>query len=239
LVSGGLRQAAKTFWNHGRLRELFPEFLFIDYSISRASMHLMEAALVESRTRSDSDPVADCLTEYLLRHIPEELHHDEWLLADMEALGHKREDVLKRLPYPTAAALVGAQYYWIFHAHPVSVLGYLAVMEGEPPSAAFLEEVIPRSGIPPKAFGTFIKHAQLDLLHRDDLNGTLDRMPLNAKQTALVGISAVQTVHWICCAFEELLQLSYPLNSVEAEINNTSLSHPGVAPPKPSRTITP
>ena len=28
-----------------------------------------------------------------------------------------------------AAALVGAQYYWIFHAHPVSLLGYLAVLE--------------------------------------------------------------------------------------------------------------
>ena len=216
MVSGGLRQMAQAFWNHGRLHELFPEFLFIDYSISRATTHLMEAALAEARTRSDSDPVAACLAEYLLRHIPEELHHDEWLLADMEALGHKREDVLKRLPCPTAAALVGAQYYWIFHAHPVSVLGYLAVVEGEPPSAAFLEEVIPRSGIPPKAFGTFIKHAQLDPLHRDDLNGTLDRMPLNAKQTALVGISAVQTVHWICCAFEELLQLSCPLNSVGA-----------------------
>jgi len=205
-VSGGLERAAHAFWTHARLRDLFPEFLLVDYSISRATTPVMEAAYAVARTRSDSDPVAACVAEYLSRHIPEELHHDEWLLADLEALGQKREQVLERLPSPTAAALVGAQYYWIFHAHPVSLLGYLAVMEGEPPSTSFLQEVITKTGLPVKAFRTFIEHAHLDPQHTDELNDVLDRMPLNEKHKCLIGVSAVQTVHWLRCAFEELLE---------------------------------
>jgi hypothetical protein len=214
LVSGGLERAAHAFWNHARLRDLFPEFLLVDYSISRATTPVMEAAYAVARTRSHCDPVAACVAEYLSRHIPEELHHDEWLLADLEALGQTREQVLESLPSPTAAALVGTQYYWIFHAHPVSLLGYLAVLEGEPPSTVFLEDVVAKSGLPAKAFRTFIRHGHLDPQHRDDLNDALDRMPLNAQHTALVGISAIQTVHWLRSAFEELVQLHSPLQSV-------------------------
>jgi Iron-containing redox enzyme len=213
LVSGGLERAAHAFWTHAQLRELFPEFLLFDYSISRATTPVMEAAYAVARTRSNADPVAACVAEYLSRHIPEELHHDEWLLADLEALGHKREQVLERLPSPTAAALVGAQYYWVFHAHPVGLLGYLAVLEGEPPSTMFLEEVVAKSGLPAEAFRTFIKHGYLDPQHRDDLNDALDRMPLNAQHTALVGISAIQTVHWLHSAFEELLESHSPSHS--------------------------
>ena len=118
-----------------------------------------------------------------LQTVGGELHHDEWLLADLEALGQTREQVLESLPSPTAAALVlRMAIYWIFHAHPVSLLGYLAVLEGEPPSTVFLEEVVAKSGLPAKAFRTFIRHGHLDPQHRDDLNDALDRMPLNTVQ---------------------------------------------------------
>jgi hypothetical protein len=213
LVSRGLDQAAHVFWAHPRLPELFSEFLVIDYSISRATTPLMEAAYSAARNRSEPDPVAACVAEYLSRHIPEELHHDDWLLEDLETLGYTREQVLARLPSATAAALVGTQYYWIFHAHPVSVLGYLAVLEGEPPSTAFLEEVIAKSGLPTKVFRTFIKHSHLDPQHRDDLNDALDRMPLSPQHKALIGMSAFQTIHGLHAAFEELVELRCPFQS--------------------------
>lgn len=205
-MSGGLDQAAHAFWSHPQLRELLPEFLFMDYSISRATTPLMEAAHTVARNLSDSDPVAACLAEYLSKHIPEERHHDEWLLRDLEAVGQKREQVLERMPSPTVAALVGAQYYWVFHTHAVSLLGYLAVMEGEPPSYSFLQEVIAKTGLPAEAFRTFIEHAHLDPQHTDELNDVLDRMSLNENHKSLIGVGAVQTVHWLRCAFEELLE---------------------------------
>ena len=214
-MSGGLDRAAHTFWSHDRLREMFSEFLVLDYSISRATTSLMEAAYSRACELADSDPVAASVAEYLTKHISEEMHHDDWLLSDLEAIGQTREQVLGRLPSPNAAALVGAQYYWVFHAHPVSLLGYLAVMEGEPPSIAFLKEVMARTGLPADGFRTLMQHGYLDSQHTHDLNDVLDGMPLNEQQSALIGISAVQTIHGLRCAFEELLESGSRLESVE------------------------
>ena len=38
------------------------------------------------------------------------------------------------MPPPSVAGLVGSQYYWILHHHPVAFLGYVALMEGYPPT---------------------------------------------------------------------------------------------------------
>lgn len=206
-MGGGLREAAHAFWFRSDLPELFPEFLIVDYSISRASTPLMEAAHAAARSLSGADPVAACLADYLETHIREELHHDEWLLEDLEALGQTRESVLQRLPSSVVAGFVGAQYYWIHHAHPVSLLGYLAVLEGEPPSPEFLKNVIASTGLPAAAFRTFLEHAYLDVHHEAELYELLDAMPLTEQQSALIGISAVQTVDGLRRAFESLLEL--------------------------------
>lgn len=215
-VSGALEQAADAFWTHPKLRELFPELLITTYSISRATIPLMKAAYLQARTRCTSDPVAACVAEYLSSHIPEELHHDEWLLEDLEVLGLEREQVREHLPSLTAATLVGAQYYWIFHAHPATLLGYLAVLEGEPPSMQFLEELVAKSGLPARALRTYFRHADLDRKHRNDLNDALDRMPLNAQHVALLGVSAFHTVHSLRLLFEELVQFRASAVSVHA-----------------------
>src|SRR5207237_421598 len=76
------------------------------------------------------DPLGPPLAAYLREHVDEELGHDETLLGDLEAIGVPRLDVLAQVPSPSVAALVGGQYYWIHHHHPVSFLGYVAPMEG-------------------------------------------------------------------------------------------------------------
>ena len=40
---------------------------------------------------------------------------------------------IARPPAPAVAALVGAQYYWVLHHHPVALLGYIGLLEGYPP----------------------------------------------------------------------------------------------------------
>ena len=165
----------------------------------------MQTALDAARARPPSDEVSALLAAYLEKHIPEELHHDEWTLDDLEALGRTRRETLKRIPSPTVAAMVGTQYYMILHVDPVSILGYMAVLEGEPPSAEAIEEVIERSGLPAKAFRTYLEHARLDAGHRDDLNNVLDRMPLAPEQRSLLAISAFQTLSLERGMFEELL----------------------------------
>jgi hypothetical protein len=204
LVEPRLSAVARTFWTHPRVAELYPEFLFLVHTMIRGSVPMMLAAAEEARRRPD-DPVAAPLAAYYEHHAREEAHHDDWLLADLEALGRPREEVLARLPSPTVAALVGAQYYWIHHVHPAAFLAYLAVLEGNPPEVEQLEEIRRRSGLPAAAFRTLIKHAHLDPGHRDDLDDTLDALELTPALHALLGVAAFETIARATEAMEEIL----------------------------------
>jgi hypothetical protein len=201
-----LAAAAGRFWGHPRVAEAFPEFLLAVHSMIRASVPLLEAAAVAAEARAHDDPVAAPLAEYYRHHAREERHHDEWLLDDLVALGRDREESLGRLPSPTVASAVGACYYWIHHVHPVALLGYLAVLEGDPPVVEELEALRQRTGLPPEAFRTLLKHAHLDPHHRDDLLALIDRLPLVPELRALVGVCAMETVGSTARLLEEILE---------------------------------
>lgn len=198
--------AAKTLWTHPRLRELYPEFLFRNHSVIRTSVPLMLAAAAACEKRLDSDPAAPGMLAYFKKHIPEETGHDDWVLDDLETLGFRRDEVLKRIPPPSAAALTGAQYYWIRHVHPVALLGFIAVLEGTPPDVEFFENLADRIGLPRKAFSNLLLHGRLDPQHRDDLDHTLDALPLTEAHHSLMGISAFQTINLLTRVVDEAVQ---------------------------------
>ena len=200
-----LRTAGKAFWGHHALAELLPEFMIRTHGTIRASVPLMEAA--RNRAVASPDPLSQALAAYLEHHIPEERHHDEWLLEDLAALGTSRAEVLERIPPPVVAAMTGAQYYWIFHHHPVALLGYIAVLEGNPPRVEHLAGVERRTGLPHEAFRTLLKHAHLDLHHRGDLDAALDALPLAPEHSALLGISAIHTVQQLAWSLQEIVEL--------------------------------
>jgi hypothetical protein len=143
--------------------------------------------------RAETLPGQDVLARYLLEHVEEELHHDATLLDDLELLGVDRSSVLDRMPSPEVAALVGRQYYWILHFHPIAFLGFVAFMEGYPPTPELIETLIERSGLPRAAFTTYIEHAELDPGHRDRLDRLLDSLPLDEPHEAALGVSAIAT----------------------------------------------
>ena len=190
---------------HERARELYPEYLFTSHCIIRASVPLMEAGRDRAAALAPSDGVAAALAPYLEEHIPEELDHDDWLLNDLEVLGRAREEVVARPPSPTVAAVVGAQYYWILHYQPVAILGYIAVLEGYPPSAELIDDLIARTGYERDAFRTLIAHAELDPGHRDELDTVIDELPLSAEQRTVVGLSAMSTVDFLARALDEIV----------------------------------
>jgi heme oxygenase-like protein len=188
---------------HPRLGELWPEYLLLQHQIIRATVPLTEAALV--RARELNDPLGEPLAHYLEEHVDEELGHDETLLGDLELLGIDRTTVLARMPPPSVAGLVGSQYYWIHHYHPVAFLGYVALMEGYPPTPELIDELVERSGRPHAAFRTYIEHAELDPGHRDHLDRTIDSLPLDASHEVALGISAIATAALAASSLEELL----------------------------------
>jgi hypothetical protein len=205
LVLPELVDASRRLATHPRLREVYPEFLFTTHSVIRASVPLMEAAKLRAEALAAADPVSAALARYLGRHIDEERDHDEWLLGDLAVLGYERASILARPPSPTVAALVGAQYYWINHFHPVGLLGYIAVLEGYPPSPELLEEMAELSGYPREAFRTLAAHAELDPGHKEELELALDALPLTREHSELVGVSAIFTVRTLARAFYEIL----------------------------------
>ena len=166
-------------------------------------MPLTEAAL--GRARELDDPLTAPLARYLEEHVDEELGHDETLLGDLELLGLDRATVLERIPSPAVAALVGSQYYWILHYHPVAFLGYIALMEGYPPTPELIDELVERTGHPRAAFRTYIEHAELDPGHRDRLDRTIDTLPLDESHEVAMGISAIATAALAASSLEELL----------------------------------
>jgi len=114
--------------------------------------------------------------------------------------------VTGRAPSATIASLVGPQYYWIKHTHPVALMGYIAVLEGNPPVATAIDRLIERTGFPPEAFRTLTEHSALDAHHFDEFNQALDALPLTPDQSALVGVSAMHTVASIARLFDEIVE---------------------------------
>jgi pyrroloquinoline quinone (PQQ) biosynthesis protein C len=204
LVLPMLLSAGERLFKHPRIRELYPEYLFVSHCIVRASVPLMRTAR-ERATELAGDRVASIAADYLGRHIDEELGHDEWLLEDMAAIGIDRDRVLERPPPPTIASLVGAQYYWIRHYHPVGLFGYIALLEGYPPRDEDVAAVRARTGFPSEAFRTLSMHAELDPHHGQELDEVVDSLPLTPSQRTVLGLSAISSVQLLTRAIEELI----------------------------------
>ncbi len=192
--------------SHPELSAVYPELLRLEHGIVRASVPLLETAGgAAGRLATDGDAVSAGMVAYLSAHAEEERHHDEWLLADYAALGRDPEEIGAVPPSPTVAAMVGAIYYWVLHVHPVALLGYVAVLEGFPPSAELIDELVAKAGYPPAAFRTLHYHSAGDRHHGDDLWHLLDHLPLQPRHVAIVATAALHTMDLFITAQDELL----------------------------------
>ncbi len=204
LVRGRLNSLIHEVWFHPRLSELFPEFLFAMYGITVASAPAMRAAATRCSVLAD-DPRAEWLHRYYLEHAEEESGHEQWLLNDLASFGIPRDQVLQRLPYPSVAALVGVQYYWMLQVHPIAYLGYIAVVE-EPATTEFLETVSRRTGIALSSMSGHVMHARLDPDHVAEFDAALDALPLLRHHQDLISVSAIATVAHLENVFSDILE---------------------------------
>jgi hypothetical protein len=204
LVRGRLDSLIRQVWFHPRLSELFPEFLFAMYGITVASAPAMRGAATRCSTLTD-DPLAHWLGEYYMEHAEEESGHERWLLDDLASFGITRDQVFDRLPYPSVAALVGLQYYWMFHVHPIAYLGYISVVE-EPATMEFLESVSRRTGIALWSMSGHVMHARLDPDHVAEFDAALDSLTLTQHRQDLISTSAIATVAHLENVFFDILE---------------------------------
>lgn len=184
---------------------VYREYLAAMHGTVRASVPLMETALARCRDLAGDDPVAARLADYLPAHIAEETGHDEWLLEDLEAVGVPRSRVLDRAPSARIAAVVGAQYYWVLHRHPVALVGYMAVLERHAPSPRVIDRLVERTGFDRSAFRTMIEHADLDQGHAEDVFRVVDGLGVDQDLSALLGMSAMHTVAGMAAVLGEVV----------------------------------
>jgi len=204
VTCGRLHSAYRTLWADPLVGTAVPDFLILMHQIVRASVPLMRVAHVVASKQAKQDIVGQQLASYLATHIVEERDHDEWLLQDLETAGITREEILGRTPSGTVASLVGAQYYWIHHHDPVALLGYIRLLEGNPPSAAHVERLQRQSGLPASLFRTYRMHGELDPHHIEELDSFLDSLLLTDLQDSLIRTSLSHTAHALADCIEDL-----------------------------------
>jgi hypothetical protein len=164
------------------------------HQIVRSAVPLMKAALDQARVRGSGDKMTAGLVIYLARHMEEETGHDAWLLEDLQATGADQTEPLRRIPSPRVATLVGAQYYWLRHYHPVSLLGHIAAIEGYHPPVGFANRLRALTGYPKTAFRAIERHETLDIRHKRELYEFIDSLPLEREHERMMGISALHTM---------------------------------------------
>ncbi len=193
------------FWQDARVDRLVAPFLVLMHQIVRASVPLMQAASLRARQLGPDDGLCKQLHEYLEVHIEEEAHHDTWLMEDLVSAGLSEARVLEKIPSTSVAAMSGAQYYWIYHYHPAALLGYIRLLEGNPPSPGHIDRLQRLSGLPASAFRTYRLHGELDPNHLQQFDEMLDALPLSPEHNRLVGTSAIFTAHMLANCLGELL----------------------------------
>jgi len=208
LAAPPLHAAMADLWRPEGLTERYGTYLRTMHAVIRASVPLMELARRRCAERP-ADPVAGPLGRYLARHIEEERAHDDWLLDDLSAAGLDPRAPLRDLPPPAVARLVGPQYYWVEHFHPVALLGYIAVLEGNAPAPWLADRLAADTGLPGAAFQTVRHHAVLDGGHCAELDALLDRLPLTGTQQTAVAVSALHTVDAATELFRTLARPPY------------------------------
>jgi hypothetical protein len=193
LVAPALHAASGRLWEPPGLRDRYARYLQAMHFVLRASVPLMERAAGRCAAAGPADPVAGPLGRYLARHADEERGHEDWLARDLAALAGDPVLALEVVPPPTAARLVGPASYWADYYHPVALLGYIAVLEGNAPAPGLADWIAERAGVPATAVSTVREHAALDLAHGEEVLRLLDALPLTGAQAQAVSVVALHT----------------------------------------------
>lgn len=217
IVVPSLMAEANTIWQHQNLAQLYPIYLETMYMVGRSAVPLMNAAIDTAKKMPD-DPIVLGLVDYLEIHKEEERGHDLWLLEDYCVTGGDPELLSQKVPSAAVAQMVGAQYYWLFHCHPVSLLGHMAALEGNHPPSGFARKLSDLSGYPIEAFRAIRRHETLDITHKREIFELIDKLPLTDNHEKAISISGIHTM-CACVDLMSTIKTSYEAQQEQAMIS--------------------
>jgi hypothetical protein len=181
--------------------KVYCSLLVNSYFYIRESVPLMSDALVRLR---EQDYDHRLILSFLETHILEEQGHDLWVLEDLSVLGRSPDTVRAGTPLSSVVQLVGTQYYLQSAFSPLAIFGYMTVLECTPPNPHFLVSLSKRHDIPISAMSTFMRHAEHDIEHRDELAVALDQLRLGAAERRTILLSARSAAHSLFVFFAQL-----------------------------------
>lgn len=141
-----------------------PMLDFTDRSTLIANMSFVHSLMIASEPLlEEAALLADqkFLADYFTQHLAEELHHAEWLAADLDLAG------VELVVNWRSARIAGMQYYLVRHVSPQALLGYMAVLECKPMPLDALEVLEMMHG--KQLLRTMRYHAEHDIAHSRDL----------------------------------------------------------------------
>ncbi|WP_164114630.1 iron-containing redox enzyme family protein [Sphingorhabdus sp. Alg239-R122] len=205
VVAPYMFQQASKIWEHPDFTAVYLGYLEKMHSVVRSAVSLMDCAIDKARQNYETNHAIELFIEYLLHHREEERGHDVWILEDYHVAGGDPENLKSKIPSVEAAHLVGAQYYWINHAHPFSILGHMMALEGYHPPLGFAQGLSDKSGLPIEAFRAIKRHEKLDIAHKRELFEFIDNLELTDNHEKLITMSGLHTMR---CAAELLATVS-------------------------------
>lgn len=132
-----------------------------------------------------------------------------WALEDLQTAGFDHHTALNQMPSPQVAQLLGAQYYWILHHHPIMLLGLIMVLEAFPPSSPLIDKIRDSSGVPEAAFKTLRMHGELDPHHSADLDKFVDSLSLTKQHVVLIEASLMNTIECLTASIDALKPIQW------------------------------
>ena len=192
LAVPGLWRRAELIWHGEPADAAYRRWLQVSHAMMRATIPLLTDARDECARRRD--PVSAKLRGYFADQIEQEHGHEEILRDDYVGAGGRAAELTEPVAPGAVARLVGAQYYWIRHEHPLALAAHIAVLEWFPPGPALGSGLAARTGLPAAAFSTLELHAAADTEHGAALLRLLDGLPLPARLGELLSVSALTTV---------------------------------------------
>lgn len=205
-----------SFWETPRVRTFYPRYLAVIYPAIKFAVPLIKSARDICVQRSGEAEFYGKLATFYEHKVTEELDHDLWLLDDLARMGYSSDEIKRRTPLPSVAALTGAQHFYLAYGNPAALLGYMSALEGFPPTDPMLDAAVKATGYPESCFRTLRKHAHLDLFHRDELEAVVSEVGLSEGDLAIVTSNALTTIQRVGLVMDDIAS-EHPLTILDHE----------------------
>lgn len=137
------------------------------------------------------------LQKEIVHYLHEEIGHEQWILADIEAAGGDAQATRCSSPCVATDAMIAYAWDTVTRRNPVAFFGMVHVLEGTSADLALAaaERIQATLHLPDRAFTYLRSHGKLDQEHVRHLAGIVER--LDATRDLPAVIACARAMYWL------------------------------------------